>query len=827
MGFPLGWLRPDSRGGDKNTQAETKREHWMSISILTSVVLVLVVLGQTLLFSDMRLIAGDDAYITYRYARNIARGVGMVYNPGEPVLATTTPLFAFILALFSAAGADLILASTWLGLVGLAIASVLVFAWSARYGYVGVGIVGGLLLGTSSLALSQLGMEAPFYLALIAGTFTAYAFDHIATAGLLAGLCFLTRGDGVLVAAVLGMDYLWRWRRFPWRVIIGFAIPVIPWLLYAQATFGSPLPATLHAKVLQGTSGVWAEHFEFGLIRFVAQPYMWLMPWLALGLLLVLLHERRWLPVVLWAVLYIGGYIYLQVPYHGWYYVPLLIPMAILSAFALCMPLYSVDSDNPFARRWNVVSWLLWIGALVLSLILLNRQLTARMTFFLPISLFMIAIAIAITFWFRWRALAPVMVQVVVSVLLVLPFISYQAFKTTQLADSVPTRRTALYLKTGEWLQANVPPTATLGMPEIGIMGYLADGPVIDLVGLLQPAIAKRVGQRDLLYAIREYEPDYLILLRGLFSEESRPEWFNAAYKPVRQFSHGGLQHSIYQRVVSPLTEAHDELSVVFDDTVELFEYQITSTRVAAGDQLETTLYLRLLKPIERDSHLVVQLIGPNGMLVAQQDDPLLAESWDVGKILWRNYRFQLPSAALPSDNYVLRLGLYDVETASFLPYSFADAVSATDMAYLPDPISVLGTESVPGFSLLPLDACFDGNLCLTGIAFGPHSLSPGDALHVALRWRAGEPVPLDYAVFLHMLSASGELRAQRDQQYPTSVWPVGQPTLDLFTMYLPEDLAPGDYSLVLGLYDPRTGQRLKVDEQDKLALSPGLRVIP
>jgi hypothetical protein len=579
--------------------------------------------------------------------------------------------------------------------------------------------------------------------------------------------------------------------------------------------------------MLLGTSGVWAEHFEFGLIRLLAQPYMWLMPWLALGLLLVLLHERRWLPVVLWAVLYIGGYIYLQVPYHGWYYVPLLIPMAILSAFALCMPLYSVSFDRPFARRWNVVWWLLWLGALVLSLIVLNRQLTAGMNLLLPISLVMIAIAIAITSWFGRRSLTPAVVQVVVSVLLVLPFASFQVFKTTQFANSVPTRRTALYLKTGEWLRANVPPTATLGMPEIGIMGYLADGPVIDLVGLLQPDIARHVGQRDLLYAIRKYEPDYLILLRGVFSEGSRPEWFNAAYKPIQEFSHGGLQHTIYQRVVSPLTEAHAELSVVFDDTVELVEYQITSTRVTAGDQLEFTLYLRLLKPIERDSHLVVQLIGANGMLVTQQDDSLLAESWDVGKIIWRNYRFQLPSASLPSGNYVLRLGLYDVETASFLPYSLADTVSATDMAYLPDPISVSSTESAPDFSLQPLDACFDGDLCLTGVAFGPHSLSPGDALHVALQWRAGEPAPLDYAVFLHVLNARGELRAQRDQQYPTSVWPVGQPTLDLFTMSLPEDLAPGDYSLVLGLYDPQTGQRLTIDEQDRLSLSPGLRVTP
>jgi arabinofuranosyltransferase len=27
----------------------------------------------------------DDAYITYRYARNVVRGYGPVYNPGERV----------------------------------------------------------------------------------------------------------------------------------------------------------------------------------------------------------------------------------------------------------------------------------------------------------------------------------------------------------------------------------------------------------------------------------------------------------------------------------------------------------------------------------------------------------------------------------------------------------------------------------------------------------------------------------------------------------------------------------------------------------------------
>ena len=43
----------------------------------------------------------DDAYITFRYARNIASGVGFVYNAGDPVLGTTTPAYALLLAAVS------------------------------------------------------------------------------------------------------------------------------------------------------------------------------------------------------------------------------------------------------------------------------------------------------------------------------------------------------------------------------------------------------------------------------------------------------------------------------------------------------------------------------------------------------------------------------------------------------------------------------------------------------------------------------------------------------------------------------------------------------
>ncbi|MCJ7483445.1 MAG: hypothetical protein MUO31_10815 [Thermodesulfovibrionales bacterium] len=41
----------------------------------------------------------DDPFITYRYAKNLNSGLGLVYNRGEKVFGTSTPLYAIILAI--------------------------------------------------------------------------------------------------------------------------------------------------------------------------------------------------------------------------------------------------------------------------------------------------------------------------------------------------------------------------------------------------------------------------------------------------------------------------------------------------------------------------------------------------------------------------------------------------------------------------------------------------------------------------------------------------------------------------------------------------------
>jgi len=86
--------------------------------------------------------------------------------------------------------------------------------------------------------------------------------------------------------------------------------------------------------------------------------------------------------------------------------------------------------------------------------------------------------------------------------------------------------------------------------------------------------------------------------------------------------------------------------------------------------------------------------------------------------------------------------------------------------------------------------------------------------LNVWLQWQAAYPLPQDYSVFVHLLDNSGALVAQHDGQpdagyTPTSTWTSPTPVDDRHQVVLPEELLPGEYVLLVGLYDWRSGERL------------------
>src|SRR5437762_13129041 len=72
----------------------SKSDNVMLAGLLTAALLARIALTWRVLPDGLF----DDAYTTLRYAANLANGSGFVYNPGERVWGTTTPLFTLLLA---------------------------------------------------------------------------------------------------------------------------------------------------------------------------------------------------------------------------------------------------------------------------------------------------------------------------------------------------------------------------------------------------------------------------------------------------------------------------------------------------------------------------------------------------------------------------------------------------------------------------------------------------------------------------------------------------------------------------------------------------------
>ena len=111
----------------------------------------------------------------------------------------------------------------------------------------------------------------------------------------------------------------------------------------------------------------------------------------------------------------------------------------------------------------------------------------------------------------------------------------------------------------------------------------------------------------------------------------------------------------------------------------------------------------------------------------------------------------------------------------------------------------------------------FGDAITLQGYTLGQTTLAPGDIAQVTLFWQTAVPLAARYKVFLHLVDENGNLAAQRDSEpgsnlKPTTIWPPGETITDNHGLLIPADLPPGEYTLLLGLYDVADpGARLEV----------------
>jgi hypothetical protein len=738
----------------------------------------------------------DDAFITYRYARNLATGTGFAFNPGEYVLGTTTPLYTLILSGLGRFWPDYPALSRVLGILFWAGAVAMTYLLTRHYVGRTAGILAAILLATHSWIAAAIGMESTLYIFLLMSSLVAYLSNHSFVASVLLALLVLTRPDGMLLVVLVFAHFVWHQRRLPWREVLVFGIVLLPWIVYSFATFGSPLPNSAVAKFGQNERMVISDNSSnyldglslyFGNLTRISGWYWITAPLLALGIWAV--RRTPLMPAAVgWTLGYIVAYVLLGVVYFPWYYVPLL-------------PLACVLIGSGAALIGNKVG-----------------KIVART---------------------QWQFT----MSIAVAVIVMLPVIGVQIVALDRIRSD-PGYHNQTYLKIAAWLNENAAPEAKVALLEIGIVGYYSGRPVIDTMGLVTPQMTTKLAgwAETLRVAVSQFWPDYAIALNGTAWDAIRQEsWFTDRYEQAAEISNppdGISPVIIYRhRADAPRPKIDLPVTVQFSDFARLARVQLSNRSLRRGEALYVELDWEVLKSVAESYRVIVTLINPdNGLVIAQSDSlPVYGSAptttWRQGDRLNDEHRLQIPVDA-PSGRYEVWLSMRPVGGQTQVLASAGpddpgqDVVKATAVKII-DPARQITMPSIP------LTTQFGDQIALVGQDHWPDTVKAGATVDVNLYWQALTAIKDDYTVFIHVVDADGNLVAQSDGQpqngaYPTSIWDEGEIVPDRHTLVLPPDLAPGDYRVKIGLYQLATGVRLSARSADGVQLADAaVEVIP
>ncbi len=242
--------------------------------------------------------ATDDAFITFRYVRNMLAGHGLVYNVGERVEGYTNFLWAMLIAAPTALGADIVRSAKVLGFLSGVGTLVLVTAIARTYmGRIHTALLllpAALLAANGSFAMWSLGgLETVFFTFLLTLITFVYlrAEDSGApyACGFLFSLLVMTRPDGVVFLAAMLAHMVVTSVYFRKdvsrkrlvadvvRLLLAFLVVYLPYFLWRYSYYGYLLPNTFYAKVgagaasaVRGLRYTWFFFADYGFVPIAA-----------------------------------------------------------------------------------------------------------------------------------------------------------------------------------------------------------------------------------------------------------------------------------------------------------------------------------------------------------------------------------------------------------------------------------------------------------------------------------------------------------------------------------------------------------------------------
>lgn len=118
----------------------------------------------------------------------------------------------------------------------------------------------------------------------------------------------------------------------------------------------------------------------------------------------------------------------------------------------------------------------------------------------------------------------------------------------------------------------------------------------------------------------------------------------------------------------------------------------------------------------------------------------------------------------------------------------------------------------------------FGASLYLSGYTIADPQVKPGDVLSLTLYWTADAPANHYWSVFTHLIGPDEQPVGQDDKVpygglFPPTRWDAGIVVDDDYAITVAPGAPPGEYRLVVGMYDWQTGERLPLFDSDGNAL--------
>jgi len=433
----------------------------------------------------------DDPYITFRYAQNLVEHGQFVFNLDEYVLATTTPIYAFINAGFAVLGLPLPLMATLLNLgfevavlyvLGRIIAEFTRPSWQSGVAYILVGL---LTITNRAMSISSnSGMETPLFLLLNLLSLWYVLRGRYFRSSVVGSLATLTRPDGILVLIILAAVVVFHEKRFPWREIGVSLIIGLPWVIFATLTYDTFIPQSILAK--DSIKDIWLSTFE--------------------GKLSVVFYE----PLRFWGIFLVflilgGGYYALR---HQRHKGAILVGFVGLHLAYLALP-SNLGFEWYFAPLSTMLNLLAGLG--LVFLIMLSPLL-------------------------RYAG--------IICGIGVLLGIGYSSIGNYLSVNHIDRMWRDGMLQAIDYLEQNASRGTVVQCTNIGMLGYYTDYHVLDPLGLASPQVTELIHDAANLQELRlgvatAFQPDYIIS----FGQEPY-----AGYEPVAEFPTSDFSLIVYKQ---------------------------------------------------------------------------------------------------------------------------------------------------------------------------------------------------------------------------------------------------------------------------------------